>query len=576
MVLFRAIPPKSNLSRKESLALKTLRDNKDIMILPADKGNATVLMKKEDYHQKILDVLADDAYRAMPCDTTDAISRKTTELIKKSGILEEELRNVRPKAPAPPRIYGLPKIHKTGVPLRPIVSAIGAPTYNLAKYLSGVLAPFVGRCEHHVKNSMEFVKTLQDIHVQSTDIMVSLDVVSLFTRVPLIDTLALLGRILDPRTVELFRYVLTSSYFLYNGDFYEQTDGVAMGSPLSPVIANFFMEDFEEHALNSAPLRPKCFFRYVDDTFIIWPHGMDTLHSFVDHMNSRHPNIRFTMETETNGELPFLDILIRRRGNGTLGHKVYRKPTHTDLYLNGKSHHHPSQKNAVLCSLIHRAKRISDKDNLKGELKHLKKTFIDNGYSHFQVQKAHKRAFRPDKEDGPDEERPPASKAILPYVSTVSGTISRILSKHHIRTIHLPPGKLRDQLVRAKDPIGLKTAGIYRIPCECGKVYIGETERTIETRVKEHRRHLRLGQFEKSAIAEHCAQENHNIHWEETAQLGRTRGYWDRITKEAIEIRLHPNNINRDRGLQLSSAWNPAINRTRKEEKSRTNQRPPR
>ncbi|XP_046385940.1 uncharacterized protein LOC124155816 [Ischnura elegans] len=272
--------------------------------------------------------------------------------------------------------------------------------------------------------------------------MVSLDVVSLFTRVPIIDTLALLGRILDRKTVELFHHVLTSSYFLYNGDFYEQTDGVAMGSPLSTVIANFFMEDFEEHALNSAPLRPKCFFRYVDDTFIIWPHGMDTLHSFVDHMNSRHPNIRFTMETETNGELPFLDILIRRRGDGTLGHKVYRKPTHTDLYLNGQSHHHPSQKNAVLSSLIHRAKKISDEDNLQGELKHLKKTFIDNGYSHFQVHKALKRAFRQDKGDKPNEERSPVSKAILPYGrrgAPEDGAVDQRVRRrhfHHCRPAH--------------------------------------------------------------------------------------------------------------------------------------------
>ncbi|XP_046389267.1 uncharacterized protein LOC124158128 [Ischnura elegans] len=173
------------------------------------------------------------------------------------------------------------------------------------------------------------------------------------------------------------------------------------------------------------------------------------------------------METETNR------VTLPRhphppQGSGTLGHKVYPKPTHTNLNLNGQSHHHPSQKNAVLSSLIHRAIKISDEDNLQGELKHLKKTFIDNGYSQFQVHRALKSAFRQDKGDKPDEERPPASEAILPYVSTVSGKIARILSKHNIRSIHLPPGKLWDQLVRAKDPIGLKTAGIHRIPCEFG------------------------------------------------------------------------------------------------------------
>ncbi|XP_071441730.1 conserved oligomeric Golgi complex subunit 3-like [Hetaerina americana] len=130
--------------------------------------------------------------------------------------------------------------------------------------------------------------------------------------------------------------------------------GVPMGSPLSPAIANFFMEDFEEKALRTAKLRPRYFFRYVDDTFIVWPHGPAALNEFLEHMNSVHPNIRFTMEKEDNGQLPFLDILIKKREDGTLSHSVYRKPTHTDLYLNGESHHHPSQKRSVLSTLLHR------------------------------------------------------------------------------------------------------------------------------------------------------------------------------------------------------------------------------
>ncbi|XP_046382357.1 uncharacterized protein LOC124153305 [Ischnura elegans] len=220
-----------------------------------------------------------------------------------------------------------------GTPLRPIVSAIVAPTYNLARYLAGILSPYVGGCEHHIKNSAEFVGTLEELRTDENDLLVSLDVVSLFTRVPLQDTLKLLADKFDHRTVKLFLRTLTSTYFQYRGEFYEQADGVAMGSPLSPVIANFFMEHLEEKALNSAPLRPKVFFRYVDDTFLIWPHGRESLDAFLNHMNGQHPNISFTMKVEENRRLPFLDILVHRRLDGTLGHSVYRKATHTDLYL---------------------------------------------------------------------------------------------------------------------------------------------------------------------------------------------------------------------------------------------------
>jgi retron-type reverse transcriptase len=101
---------------------------------------------------------------------------------------------------------------------------------------------------------------------------------------------------------------MTTSYFSFNGQFYEEIDGVAMGSPLSPVIANFYIEDFEERALDSASHKPLCWFRYVDDTFVIWPHGPDKFKEFLYHLNSIHTSIQFTMETESKAQLPFLDI----------------------------------------------------------------------------------------------------------------------------------------------------------------------------------------------------------------------------------------------------------------------------
>lgn len=179
------------------------------------------------------------------------------------------------------------------------------------------------------------------MRLESSDLLVSFDVVSLFTRVPLEDSLCLITEKLDDDLVKLCRHVLTSTYFLFNDHFFEQTDGVAMGSPLSPVVANLFMEDFEDMALRTSALQPKCFWRYVDDTFFVWPHGRDSLNRFLDHFNCLHPNIKFTMEVESDGKLPFLDVMVYKKQDGTLGHSVHRKPTHTDLYLNARSCHPP-------------------------------------------------------------------------------------------------------------------------------------------------------------------------------------------------------------------------------------------
>ena len=96
---------------------------------------------------------------------------------------------------------------------------------------------------------------------------------SLFTNVPIVDSLELLSRHFEDDVLSLFKHALTSTYFCFDGQFYEQTDGVAMGSPLSPVIPIFLMQDFEKKATEQAALKPVCWFRYVDDTFVIWPHG---------------------------------------------------------------------------------------------------------------------------------------------------------------------------------------------------------------------------------------------------------------------------------------------------------------
>jgi hypothetical protein len=137
------------------------------------------------------------------------------------------------------------------------------------------------------------------------------------------------------------------------------------------------------------------------------------------------------METESEGQLPFLVLDIYRRPDGSLGHKVYRKPTHTNLYLNAKSHRHPSNKQAVLSTLIHRARPLCDEDSLQAELVFLKDIFKGNGYNALN-----RRPYLPQ----PDNE--PHSVAFLPFVGTVFNRISRVLARHNIKSVGLPHMKL--------------------------------------------------------------------------------------------------------------------------------------
>jgi len=139
------------------------------------------------------------------------------------------------------------------------------------------------------------------------------------------------------------------------------------------------METFEERALHSFQLQQKMWIRYVDNTFVIWPHGREALSDFHTHLNQQNPSIHFIMEEESDEKMPFLDIVIERKGTKATT-TVYWKPTHTDRYMNFNSHHHPRVLRGNIRCLRDRAHNICAGSNKEQEIKHLRKVFRDNDY----------------------------------------------------------------------------------------------------------------------------------------------------------------------------------------------------
>ena len=126
--------------------------------------------------------------------------------------------------------------------------------------------------------------------------------------------------------MEMLTFCVETTYFGMGSDIYRQ-ERLAMCSPLSPLLGNIYMEYFEEMALGCTSLKPSMWLRYVDDTFILWPHQED-VQILLDHVNSIRSSIQFTLEKEQDKKLPFLDVLVTCREQG-FGSFVFRKPTFT-------------------------------------------------------------------------------------------------------------------------------------------------------------------------------------------------------------------------------------------------------
>ena len=131
--------------------------------------------------------------------------------------------------------------------------------------------------------------------------------------------------------IHLLSFCLKTTQFTYNGTYYQQVFGTAMGSPVSAVIANMVMEDVEQRALATSPVKPFFWKRYVDD--VIFAVSGNEAERLLSHLNSVEPSIQFTLEHEKDRHLPFLDSNVSRREQGNLETSVYRKPTHTDKHL---------------------------------------------------------------------------------------------------------------------------------------------------------------------------------------------------------------------------------------------------
>ena len=257
-----------------------------------------------------------NTYRLLKMDHTNKQKNRLINIlrrIKSEGRLEESTcKKMYPTGASSAKLYGLPKIHKKEIPLRPIVSSQGSVSYGVAKELARILKPLSGNNNHQVLNSREFADEIKKIKLEGGECIMSYDVAALFTSIPVKSAIEVIKKKLEQDTelhqrttmstqniLDLLEFCLCNTYFLFQGQYYEQTQGEAMGSPVSPVLANLYMEAFEDRALSTAVNPLRWWKRFVDDTFVILK--KDHKEEFLQHINSVDPSIQFTIKEQNRG-----------------------------------------------------------------------------------------------------------------------------------------------------------------------------------------------------------------------------------------------------------------------------------
>ena len=511
-----------NLTKEEFASLKSLSKNDSLVIQKSDKGNSIAIIDKDDYLQKMRNILSDSSKFSEFFVTNEKhlnflvnIEKQITDLLKQLNdsqiISDTEYKKLKPRGSRFGILYGLCKIDKSLIdncpPFRPILSAIKTPSYNIAKYLVPILEPITTN-KFTIKNSFEFAKEV--IEQDSGLYMASLDVESLFTNIPLEETIniscdslfsneAKINNFNRNDFEKLFRMALQNNFFNFDGKIYEKTDGVAMGSPLGPILANALLCFHEQIWLNDCPEDFKLVYyrRYVDDIFALF-RSPDHLEKLTNYLNSKHKNIKFTYEKESNNSLPFLDVLISRSENG-FKTSVYHKPTFSGVYSNFNGFIYDEYKTGLVFTMLFRTFSIvSDFSRFHTEIIHLKEILRKNAFPIKLVDNCIKNFLNKKFLNTPVTLTVKKKELfiVLPYLGNLSlalrtrlqNSINKNLPFCKIKVIFKSTTRLSN-FFRFKDkvPFNLRSNVVYKFSCgRCNATYYGETCRHLNVRVGEH------------------------------------------------------------------------------------------
>lgn len=476
---------KGNLTEDENKALTELKQNKHIVIKPADKGSAVVILSREQYIFEAMRQLEDTHYyrkldSPIYLHTVPMVQHVIDQLYSKKLINTRQKQYLRGEVePRIRRFYILPKIHKDPdkwtIPFRipagrPIVSDCGSETYATAEYIDHFLNPLSTKHPSYIKDTYHFISIVKGLKIPPNSFFFSIDIDSLYTNIETEAGLRAVKKIFgkypdhqrpDTELVTLLEINLGRNDFEFNNQYFLQVKGVAMGKKFAPAYANIFMADWEEAALNKCEKKPFTYLRYLDDIFGIWNHSEEEFKKFINTLDTHDPSIRLKYDFD-HQSIDFLDTTVYKgqpfHNQQTLDIKVYFKTTDTHSLL-FKSSYHPrhTYKGLVKSQLIRFHRICTQRADFFEAVRTLFRALRKRGYSRSFLRHCLKTFHI---------QRPSINKEWIPLITTFSPR-SRLLnckfknnyrmimenqgllSRYQVISAYRRNSNLKDHLVRA-------------------------------------------------------------------------------------------------------------------------------
>lgn len=476
-----------NLSQEEEDAIKELMGNKHIVIKPADKGSAVVILGRDQYIFEVTRQLSDTNYytklnRPIYLQTVPIVRGILDSLFKQGFINAKQRRYLQgSQEPRARRFYILPKIHKDPEkwtvpfkipPGRPIVSDCNSETYQTAEYIDYYLNPLSVKHPAYVKDTYHFISLITMLQIPLNSFFFTIDIDSLYTNIDIPAGLKAVKNIFqkypahrpDKELLELLEINLTKNDFEFNNEYYLQIKGTAMGKRFAPAYANIFMADWEERALNKCDKKPFCYFRYLDDIFGIWTYSKDDFEVFITTLDTFDPSIRLKYQFHEHS-IDFLDTTVYKGSTFCRDHKldikVYFKETDTHALLFKTSFHPKHTFRGLIKSQLLRFRRICTRDHdFREAVQILFRTLRTRGYSRPFLRRCLK-TFE-DQATRDEREKIPLITSFSTVATILNSKIKTnfheiiekqgLLKSYHIISAYRRNRNLKDYLVRAKLP----------------------------------------------------------------------------------------------------------------------------